>query len=307
MIEIRHLHTVQTLQQTGSVSRAADQLYLTQSALSHQIKELEQRLNQPLFIRKTKPLRFTQAGKILLELAQTILPTIAAAEMRLKPEQLIPPSELALSLECHSCYLWLLPVLNAFAKQWPDIHPELVSEHPFDPLDALAEQQLQWVLTADPQDHPAIQYTPLFHYETVLVCRDGHLLCQQLQVLPSQLADATILTYPVPLQRLDLFTEFLQPAGITPLAIRYTRHPLMMLQQVSQSDQLAALPRWVVSEFGQALELKTLHLGQGIWRTMYLAHLGALSPWAHDFVSLTHKIINKYQGIKKIGSNLNGE
>lgn len=303
MIEIRHLYTIQTLQQAGSVSLAAEQLYLTQSALSHQLKELEQRLGHPLFIRKSKPLRFTEAGKILLELAQTILPEVEAAENRLKPESLIPPTELALALECHSCYLWLLPALKQFSEKWPNIHTELVNEHPFDTLDALAKRDLHWVLTADPQPNTNIQYTPIFQYETVLVCRPEHPLAQFTQITPEQLADAKLITYPVNAQRLDLFTEFLQPAGIKPHSTRYTRHPLMMLQQISQSDELAALPRWVVTELAQAMQLTTISLGEGLWRTMYLAHWGALTPWGNDFVESAHRLTAKYPGMTPVKSS----
>ncbi|CAG9297330.1 LysR substrate-binding domain-containing protein [Celerinatantimonas diazotrophica] len=242
MIEIRHLRTLQSLAQSGSVSRAAEQLYISQSALSHQLKELEQRLGCTLFIRKTTPLKFTESGRILLELAGDILPKIYQAEQRLGNRTDIPPNELALALECHSCYLWLLPVLKAFSKQWPEIHVELINEHPFDALSALQSGELQWVLSANPQTTEQINYAPLFHYETVVVCSSHHPLAKEPYLQPSHLSQAHLITYPIAEQRLDVFSEFLQPAGVKPATVHYTRHPLMMLQQVSQSDALAALP-----------------------------------------------------------------
>lgn len=299
MIEIRHLRTLQSLAQSGSVSRAAEQLYISQSALSHQIKELEQRLGCTLFIRKTTPLKFTKSGQVLLELASDLLPKIYQAEQRLNNQTDIPPNELSLALECHSCYLWLLPVLKAFSKQWPNIHVELINEHPFDALSALQSGELQWVLTANPQSMEQINYQPLFHYETVAVCRGDHPLTKEPFLKPNQLSQTQLITYPIAEQRLDVFSEFLQPAGVKPAALRYTRHPLMMLQQVSQSDELAALPRWVVQELGQALDLKMLNLGeQGLWRTMYLAYVNDAKPWTVNFIEQTRKLTQNFVGIK---------
>lgn len=299
MIEIRHLRTLQSLAQSGSVSRAAEQLYISQSALSHQIKELEQRLGCTLFIRKTTPLKFTESGRVLLELAGDILPKIHQAEQQLNHRVNIPPSELALALECHSCYLWLLPVLKAFSKKWPQIHVELINEHPFDALRTLQDGELQWVLSANPQATEQINYEPLFHYETVAICNSDHPLTKEAYLKPHHLSQAHLITYPIAEQRLDVFSEFLQPAGIKPANVRYTRHPLMMLQQVSQSDELAALPRWVVQELGQALDLKMLALGnQGLWRTMYLAHLQQSQPWTESFIEQTRYLTQNFPGIR---------
>lgn len=303
MIEFRHLTALKALEQTDSVSLAADKLYLSQSALSHQLKELEQRLGHPLFIRKTKPIQFTRQGQLILELADKILPEIEMTKALLDPRNsyLQPPKVLELALECHSCYLWLLPVLKAFHQQWPDIQTELRSEYPFDPLEALADKQLHWVLTADPQSLPSVQYAPLFHYETVLVTAKNHPFAAKPFVTAQELKTTQLITYPVAPQKLDLFQEFLQPAGITPKQVRHSRHPLMMLQQVSQSEEIAALPRWVVSELGTALDLNTVRLGEhGLWRTMYLACDQQSTPWTTSFIDLARKMALIYPGIKEI-------
>ncbi|MFM2482291.1 LysR substrate-binding domain-containing protein [Celerinatantimonas sp. YJH-8] len=302
MIEIRHLYTLQTLYQTDSVSAAADKLYLSQSALSHQLKELEQRIGEPLFIRKTKPIQFTREGLLLLELAQKILPEVETTQHKLKSKQSLPPSQINLALECHSCYLWLLPVIKQFNQSWPNISLELMTEHPFDPLQALTAQQLDWVLSADPLPSTHIQYTPLFHYETVLVCRPDHPLATRsaTSVQAPDLLNYELITYPVAEQRLDLFREFLLPAGITPSQIRSTRHPLMMLQQVSQSDAIAALPRWVIEELGRAMALTALTIGDGLWCTMYLACEKQIPQWTTDFIHLTRQITTTYPGIRPV-------
>ncbi len=80
MLELRHLKTLHALREADSLVEAAERLHLTQSALSHQFKELEERLGMQLFVRKTKPVRFTSAGLRLLQLADSLLPQLRTAE-----------------------------------------------------------------------------------------------------------------------------------------------------------------------------------------------------------------------------------
>ena len=79
MIEVKHLKTLQALRNCGSLAAAAATLHQTQSALSHQFSDLEQRLGFRLFVRKSQPLRFTPQGEILLQLANQVLPQISQA------------------------------------------------------------------------------------------------------------------------------------------------------------------------------------------------------------------------------------
>jgi len=91
VLEIRHLKTLHALREADSLVEAAERLHLTQSALSHQFKELEERLGMPLFVRKTKPVRFTSAGLRLLQLADATLPLLRGASVTLRAWPVAPP------------------------------------------------------------------------------------------------------------------------------------------------------------------------------------------------------------------------
>jgi LysR family transcriptional regulator for metE and metH len=146
MIEIKHLKTLQALRNSGSLAAAAATLHQTQSALSHQFSDLEQRLGFRLFIRKSQPLRFTPQGEILLQLANQVLPQIGRALQACnEPQQ----TRLRIAIECHSCIQWLTPALENFRANWPQVEMDFKSGVTFDPQPALQQDELDLVLTSD--------------------------------------------------------------------------------------------------------------------------------------------------------------
>ncbi len=137
IIELRHLKTLLALEETGSVSLAAKRVFLTQSALSHQIRALENYYETPLFERKSTPLRFTPAGMRLLQLERELLPQVAAAERDLVRIIEGEAGELRLAVECHTCFDWLMPAMGEFRPLWPQVELDIVSGFQADPVGLL--------------------------------------------------------------------------------------------------------------------------------------------------------------------------
>src|SRR5690606_22809829 len=125
MIEIRHMETLVAIRDSGSLSDAAERLHVTQSALSHQLRELEERLGTKLLNRRTRPLRFTTAGLRVLSLAETVLPRVQTTERELRRLAAGRTGRLHMAIECHSCFQWLMPALDEFRRQWPEVALDL--------------------------------------------------------------------------------------------------------------------------------------------------------------------------------------
>jgi LysR family transcriptional regulator for metE and metH len=187
---------------------AAERLHLTQSALSHQFKELEERLGMPLFVRKTKPVRFTSAGLRLLQLTDAVLPLLRSAERDLARLAGGTAGRLHMAIECHSCFQWLMPTIDQFRDAWPEVELDLASGFSFAPLPALARGDLDLVVTSDPLELAGITYVPLFTYEAMLAVANQHPLASKPFIQPEDLATETLITYPVERDRLDIFTRF---------------------------------------------------------------------------------------------------
>ncbi|MFC0141342.1 HTH-type transcriptional regulator MetR [Erwinia mallotivora] len=267
MIELKHLRTLQALRNTGSLAAAAAQLHQTQSALSHQFSDLEQRLGFRLFVRKSQPLRFTPQGDILLQLAEQVLPQIQhALQACHEPHQ----ATLRIAIECHSCIQWLTPALNNFHQSWPQVVMDFKSGVTFDPQPALQQGDLDVVLTSDILPRSGLFYSPMFDYEVRLVLATDHPLAQIGHISPEDLADEVLMIYPVQRQRLDIWRHFLQPAGVSP-ALKSVDNTLLLIQMVSAGMGIAALPHWVVESFEHQGLVVTKTLGGGLWSRLYAA------------------------------------
>ena len=271
-LDLRHLRTLSALRDSGSLVDAAERLFVTQSALSHQLKDLEDRIGCTLFFRKTKPVRFTAAGQRILELADGVLPAVAAAERDLNNVGGGRAGRLHMAIECHSCFEWLMPAIERYRDEWPQVQIDLASGFNFDALPALLQGDLDLVITATPTPIDGIAYDPLFQYEAQLAVPRDHPLAAMEWVRPEQLAEETLIAYPVDRSRLDVFTSFLDPAGVKPAAVRSAELTPMIVQLVASGRGVACLPNWVLHEYLARKLIQARSLGEdGVWPTLYAA------------------------------------
>ncbi len=271
MIEIKHLRTLISLRDTGSLTATATALHLTQSALSHQIKDLESRIGGQLFLRKTRPVRFTSEGEILLKLADDILPKLAKAENDIASLKEDVHGRLHMAIECHSCFQWLMPAIKEYQVAWPSVELDFSSGFGFEPLPALLAGELDLLITSDIAPRSEIHYEPLFDFEMRLITSTQHPLAQLDVIEPQDLADQTMLSYPVQKQRLDVVKHFLAPAGVEPKTWKQADNTLMLVQMVSAGLGVAALPNWAISEFSRQGLVTSKPLGKGLWRRLFAA------------------------------------
>jgi LysR family transcriptional regulator for metE and metH len=287
MIEKRHLKTLVALRDTGSLVQAAERMFLTQSALSHQLKDLEDRLGCSLFIRKTRPPRFTSAGRRLLKLADEVLPMIKSAERDLSRLAGGQAGRLYISIECHSCFQWLIPALDRYRNHWPEVELDLSGGFNFAPLPALARGDLDLVITSDPVELPGLTYIPLFQYEALLAISKDHRLNSKSFIEPEDLVPETLITYPVDRDRLDVFTRFMDPADMEPASIRTAELTAMMLQLVATGRGVASIPNWALTEYLEKDYVVAKKLGaDGLWAILYAAirEDQLTSPFLEDFI-----------------------
>ncbi|MDG6778897.1 LysR substrate-binding domain-containing protein [Thiomicrorhabdus sp. zzn3] len=303
MLEIKHLKTLQALAVHGNLVKTADALFMTQSALSHQIKQLEQSYELTLFERKSNPLVFTPGGKVLLNLADEILPKLQQTERTLKQLASGEQGRLWIGVECHTCFEWLLPLLRQFQNQWPNIDVDLISSLSKSALHGLEQEQLDLVITSDPLQQSELEFHPLFSYEIQLVLPPNHPgrsvaqggESQQAWWSPEDLQDETLIVYPVAEEKLDVFRQFLNPAQVRP-ALRQTEMTLMMLHWVESGRGVCALPKWLLDSLTEFAHLPRVRLGpNGIWSTLYAATRRGTSqmPYVQDFIERIQQRMTK--------------
>mgnify|MGYP000114869892 FL=1 len=287
MLELRHLRTLSTLRDAESLVEAAERLHLTQSALSHQLKDLEEKLGMTLFVRKTKPVRFTSAGLRLLRLADSLLPQVRQAERDIQRLSGGQAGRLHMAIECHSCFQWLMPTIDQFRNAWPEVEVDFASGFFFAPLPALARGDLDLVVTSDPLEIEGITYVPLFTYEALLAVSNQHPLSTAHHVRPPDLEGEVLITYPVERDRLDIFKQFLDPAGIEPASVRTAEMTVMMMQLVASGRGVCCLPNWAMAEYLHKGYVTARRLGpEGLFGTLYAAVRDDMMemPYLQDFL-----------------------
>ena len=304
MIDLKHLRTLQALRETGSLHEAAAHLQLTQSALSHQFKDLENRLGLPVFVRKSRPVRFTSAGLKLLQLADQILPLIRTTVRDLGKLADGAAARLHIAIECHSCYQWLMPSVDHFRSAWPEVELDMASGVAFAPLPALQRGDLDLVVTSDPVPLPGITYVPLFGYEALLAIDKHHALRDRPFVEPGDIVGQTLITYPIERNRLDIFTRFLDPADLEPTQVRTCELTVMMMQLVASGRGVCCLPNWAVHEYTSRGYVIAKRLGErGLQAKLFAAIRSDMvdAPYVQDFLRTAKDVsLATLEGVKAV-------
>ena len=288
MLEIRHLRSLVAIAETGKLAHAAERVFLTQSALSHQIRALETHYDITLFQRTAHGLRFTPAGQRLLELATEVLAAQQKAErdlIRLKSDQ---AGELRIVLECHTCFDWLTPVMDAFRRAWPEVEIDLVAGFHSDPWRLLHEGKADFVIGGLPEKMQGLQSAPLFRFEILAVLPTDHPLRGKPWLLAEDFTDTTLITYPVPEQRIDLIRQLLGPANIR-FERRTAELTIAIMQLVASRRGLGALPSWGIQSYleHQYVIAKPI-TRHGLWAELFAVGNSDIMqrPYAKELVAI---------------------
>ncbi|HJV52517.1 MAG TPA: LysR substrate-binding domain-containing protein [Noviherbaspirillum sp.] len=291
ILELRHLKTLAALREAGNLLRAATLLNVTQSALSHQLKQLEDHHGVTLFERKSVPVRFTPAGERLLKLADAVLSQVAGAERDLARLAQGEAGQLRIAVECHTCFDWLMPAMDVFRSRWPEVELDIVSGFQADPVGLLYEHRADVAIVSDVDAEEKVDYHPLFRFEIVALLAKNHPLATREYLDAEDFGSDTLITYPVPDEMLDVVRQVLKPAGVQPER-RTTELTVAMLQLVASRRGIATLPVWAAQNYLN----RDYVLARGITRggltgRLYAACLPEMSTKAYlaDFVESTRE------------------
>jgi LysR family transcriptional regulator for metE and metH len=289
-LEIRHLETLLALSECGSLSKAAARLFLTQSALSHQLKTLESHYGASLVEKNTRPLRFTAIGQRLLSLARQVLPQVAEAGRDVARLAQGHAGPLRVAVQCHNCFDWLMPAMDAYRSLWPEVELDIISGFVVDPLPLLDRGEAELAVIHDPPaPHPNVVFSPLFRYESVALMSPRHPLAAKPHLEAQDFAGETLITYPVPDEMLDVMKHLLTPANINPKR-RTAELTVAILQLVASGRGIAALPSWTVGNYIERGYVVSRPIGaSGLRCELYAATstAGAHAAYIKEFIALT--------------------
>lgn len=287
-LEVRHLRLIMAVAEEGGVTRAGSRLHLTQSALSHQLKDAEERLGTPLFLRVNKRMVLTPAGERLLDAARRVLPELERVVEDVRRIASEREGVLRISTECYTCYHWLPEVMTAFGGKYPGVEVQIVVEVTRRPVAALLEGRLDLaVVMTEPRDR-RLALTPLFRDELVVLVRPDHRLASRPFVRAEDFAGENFLMH-TPVQESSVFQKVLSPAGVTPRRVSQVQLTEAIIEMTKAGLGLSVLARWAAAEAIRTGALRALPLTpRGFYRDWSAATLRSNSAPAYlgEFVRL---------------------
>jgi LysR family transcriptional regulator, regulator for metE and metH len=282
MIEIRHLHLIREIAETGNMTRASKKLFLTQPSLSHQLKEIESRLGVQLFLRINKNMVLTPAGEKILEASRDILPRLAVIEKELKNSN-GGMRELRVSTQCYTCYHWLPVLMKKFRDKFPRVEIDIVTEAMNNPVEFLLNGKVDLVITNRKTQDNGVTFEKLFDDEQVLLVPTGHRLASKAYVMPRDFSGENLIIYKEDVDSDYFASHVLLPAGIMPGRITKMQLTEARVELVKGGIGITVLSRWLVKPFlqGSSLLKQVRITKKGFYRSWYVASLAQKRPDNH--------------------------
>lgn len=293
-IEFKHLRLLLAIHETGSVLGAAEVLNLSQSSASHQIKYIREQTDVELFLPETRPLKLSNAGIEIVNSARKILPEVERLKSRISDYKTGQIGRLHIAIECHACFEWLFPVLNKFKDKHSNVDVDIKHGHAFSAMSAMRKGEIDLVISSDPEKHEDVDFHELFSYEPTFICAEKHRLADAKFVVASDFAREHVITYPVPRERIDLFSQLLIPNDIKPLSIREVELTSVILLLVGMGKGVTVLPDWVLKNSLDTSRLSQKPLTKsGLRKKLYAAvrTQDTARPYIQNFLDLSRMIL----------------
>jgi LysR family transcriptional regulator, regulator for metE and metH len=287
-LEMRHLKLVAAIAEEGSVSRAGTRLHLTQSALSHQLRDAEELLGRPLFERRSRKMILTAAGERLLRSARAVIDELDQAEREIQRSTTETRGTLRLTTQCYTAYHWLPSRLKRFQKKYPGVEVHLAPEATSNPFEALLAEKLDLAIAHAPIRNRKIEYTPLFRDEMVVIVAPGHPWAAKAFVSAEDFAAEDLIIYP-PKSESSILLKFLNPARVVPRRIREVLLTEAIVALVKERMGVAVVTRWSVGPHLANGELAAVRMTRdGFYREWSAARLRSKSAPAYleEFIRL---------------------
>ena len=271
-MEIRHLKLVKAIVEEGSITKAIDKLHLTQSALSHQLKEAEYQLGAKIFLRQNKKLILTKTGEKIYETAKEILEKLSATEKEIKQMIFGEIGEIRISTECYSSYHWLPSVMKQFQLLYPNIELKIVMEATHYPLQKLLANVLDIAIISDPIKDENIKYLELFQDEMVMVVSETHPWADKKFVVADDFVNQHLLIHSLPLETVTVHQFLLAPANISPKKITALPLTEASIEMVKADMGIMAMAKWALQPYLKSNSIKAVKIGKnGLKRKHYIA------------------------------------
>ena len=286
-MEVRHLRIIKTIADEKGITKSLDKLFLTQSAVSHQLRDIEEMLGVKLFLRTRNQWILTEEGKVMYDTATKVLNEIDQANERINDLRVGHAGAIRISTECYTSYHWLPAFMVKMKLLYPKLDVQIVMEATHKPLQKLLDNELDVGITSDPWPDKSIKYIELFKDEVMAVVPAGHALIEKKHLSADDIVGQVLIIHSYPLDTVTVYQHFLKPQQKEPAQIIAVPLTEVALEMVKAGMGVMTMPLWALKPFTATPELNLVRIGsKGLIRTHYAAirHEDAGKKHIIDFI-----------------------
>lgn len=273
MIALKYLKLIETVAEEGTLTKAGEKLFLTQSTLSHQLKSMEDTLGLPVFLRVKKRLVLTEAGILLLNAAKNIGRELESLQLEIRKRTHGETGRIRICTECYTTYHWLPAVIKNFNQIFPNIEVAINTENPLKPHQLLMEGKVDLILVFRKIRDESIVYREIINDELQAIVSHDHPWTQKKYVLPSDFKHETLILHNKNYQQSflfeSIFTDQLKPKKVIHLPLTETN-----IEMVRAGLGISVMNSWILNNYRSEKDLHFLPVTKrGLYRKWYLASL----------------------------------
>src|SRR6185436_16850133 len=292
VLESQHLRLIAEVARAESVTRAADRLNVTQSAVSHQLRELENRLGTPIFVRSGRRMLPTPAGRVIVEAADEVLASLGRVEARVEQLARNAAGGLRVCTHCYTGYSWLPAIVEGLRRRYPAFALHIAPEYTLDPITALLDSRIDLAIMNDELDDRRLRQQELFDDEHVAVVPASHRWASRAFVTPEEIASEPLYLYSRAIENSFIVKKVLRPAGLEPAHVTYLQLPEGIIEMVKAGMGATVLPKWSIGNSLASGDIKAIRITKaGVFRKWYAVTLSSspLTPFMEEFIRLLIK------------------
>ncbi|WP_025742010.1 LysR family transcriptional regulator [Aquimarina pacifica] len=287
-MDIRYFRLIKTITEEGNIANSSEKLFLTQSALSHQLKDLEERLGFKVFHRARNQWKLTEEGVVLYELATSILEKIEDGFSTIKNIRSGSKGCIKVSTECYSFYQGLPGFIQKMGVLYPEIEVDLILEATHQPITKLVACDIDIAIVSSKPDNDKLSTIEIFEDEVFAIMHQEHQLSHLDFLEASHFANEHLIIHSFPLETVSVYEQFLKPNKITPAKISAVPLTEVSLEMVNANMGIVCMPKWALTSFrlGDHLIFKRIRK-QGLKRFHYLVirKEDRFKKYIDDFIS----------------------
>lgn len=286
-MEIRHLRLIKTIAEEKGITKSLNKLFLTQSAVSHQLRDIEERIGCKIFYRSKNQWLLTPEGKILYDSAVKVIGEIDLAMDKVNGIREGHAGTIRISTGCYTTYHWLPGFLTRMKVLYPKLDVQIVVEATHRPLQNLLDNALDLGITSDPADDKSLKYIELFKDEVMALMSVNDEIARKKYLSAEDFKTQTLIIYSYPLESVTVYQHFLKPLKIMPKEIITIPLTEVALEMVKAGMGIMTMPKWAMKPFVSIPEIQLVKIGQkGLMRTHYAAirHEDSDKKYIADFI-----------------------